>query len=145
MEKQLQENVEHLTRIELRRGRVPKPPKEVQDFIKEHGDGIFRVKISNWMILLQMVQAAIDPKLLSIIEKMNLSLFEAPDGMQFVTCDSPVALYIPNYKPESPYGVGYLRREIEVSIPLTKKILLICVLAQKRRISNCKTRGSYRI
>lgn len=131
IEKLLQENVEHLTRVELRKGRLPKPPKVLQDFIKEHGDDIFKANISNWMILLQMVRTAIDPHLLSIIEKMNFSLFKAPSKEQFITCDSPVALYIPNYEARSPYGVGFSDREIEVSIPLTKKILLFASWHQK--------------
>jgi hypothetical protein len=51
--------------------------------------------------------------------------------MQFITCDSPVTLYVPNYEDKSPYGVGFLDREIEISIPLTKQILLFASWHQK--------------
>jgi hypothetical protein len=76
-------------------------------------------------------KAAIEPYFLSIIGNMNFSLIRAPSEMRFITCDSPVAFYIPNYENKRPYGVGFLDKEIEISIPLTPKILLFVSWKQK--------------
>jgi len=128
IEQFLQENVQSMTRMEFRKGRLPKPPKVIEDLIKKQGGDIFKVlevKISNWMILLQMINTVVGSNIPSIIEKMNFSLVEAPNDNQFVTCDSPVTLYVPNYEIRKPYGIGLLDREVEVCIPLNKKYLLL--------------------
>ena len=114
--------------MEHRNGRLPKPPKIVEDLIKKRGGDICKVldvKISNWMILLQMINTVVGTNIPSIIEKMNFSLVEAPNDNDFITCDSPVTLYVPNYEVRKPYGIGLLDREVEVSIPLNKQYLLL--------------------
>ena len=128
IEQSLRENVQSVTRIEHRKGRLPKPPKIVEDLIKKRGGDICKVldvKISNWMILLQMTNTVVGTNIPTIIEKMNFSLVEAPNDNNFITCDSPVTLYVPNYEVRKPYGIGFLDREVEVSIPLNKKFLLL--------------------
>lgn len=128
IEQLLQENAQSMTRMELRKGRLPKPPKVIEDLIKKQGDDIFKVlevKISNWMILLQMINTVVGSNISSIIEKMNFSLVEAPNDNQFITCDSPVSLYVPNYEKRKPYGIGLLGREVEVCISLNKQYLLL--------------------
>ncbi|MHC4158140.1 MAG: DUF4238 domain-containing protein [Planctomycetota bacterium] len=128
IEQFLQENVQSMTQMELRKGRLPKPPKVIEDLIKEQGGDIFKVlevKISNWMILYQMFNTVVGSNISSIIEKMNFSLVEAPNDNQFITCDSPVTLYVPDYQVRKPYGIGLLDREVEVCIPLNKQYLLL--------------------
>jgi hypothetical protein len=80
IEQFLRESVQSVTRMEHRKGRLPKPPKVVEDLIKKQGGDICKVldvKISNWMILLQMINTAVGTNMSSIIEKMNFSLVEA--------------------------------------------------------------------
>jgi len=128
IEQFLRESVQSVTRMEHRKGRLPKPPKVVENLIKKQGGDICKVldvKISNWMILLQMINTAVGTNITSIIEKMNFSLVEAPKNIHFITCDSPVTLYVPNYEARNPYGVGFLDPEVEVSIPLNKQHLLL--------------------
>jgi len=128
IEQFLRENVQSMTRMEHRKGRLPKLPKVIEDLIKEQGGDIykvFKVKISNWMILLQMINSVVGSNIPLIVEKMNFSLVEAPNDNQFITCDSPVTLYVPNYEIRKPYGIGLLDREVEVCIPLNKQYLLL--------------------
>lgn len=121
----LQETVEAQARFMLRKDMFPPPPPQVKEHIEQEGFDIFRAEISNWMILHQMINAAAAPEILSMLQGMNYSLVEATRGLEFITSDSPVALYVPDYNARRPYGVGLADREVEVTIPLTKQHLLL--------------------
>ena len=59
IDKSLQDAVSATTRIELRAGRLPPPPPQIADLIAKRGDNFFSVTISNWMLMLQMINAGI--------------------------------------------------------------------------------------
>jgi len=125
IEQTLGELVRNSTRLMFRMDKFPPPPPQVEELIKEKDDDIFDVEISNWMILVRMLNIALDPKFVQIIERMNLSLYKTPEGLEFVACDSPVAIFDPNYKKKKPYGVGLLNRDIDLTFPLTKRYLVL--------------------
>jgi hypothetical protein len=125
IEKVLQDLVSSTTRIELRSGRLPPPPPQVADLIKERGDDIFSITISNWMLMLQMINAGMRSDAPAILERMHFSLVEAGGDIGFITGDSPVSHYVPDYEIGRPYGVGLADKEIEVSIPLNDRFLLL--------------------
>ncbi len=125
IEKFLQNTLRSTSRMMLRSGRCPPPPAAIIELMKEHGDDIFSFEIKNWMLLFQMVSAGVKSKDPGILAGMSYSLIEAADGAEFVTCDSPVSLYVPNYEARRPYGVGLLDKEVEVAIPLTRRFLLL--------------------
>ncbi len=121
----LQNSLRATSRLVLRSGRLPPPPDKIVELMKEYGDDIFEFDISNWMLLFQMVTAGLNLNAEGILHRMSCSLIEAADGTELVTCDSPVSLYVPTYEARRPYGVGFLDKEVEVAIPLTKKFLLL--------------------
>jgi hypothetical protein len=125
IEKSLQNTLRSTSRMMLRSGRCPPPPPEIVELMKEYGDDIFRFEISNWMLLFQMVTAGVKSNAPAILKRMSYSLIEATEGAEFVTCDSPVSLYVPKYEARKPYGVGLLDKEVEVAIPLTRQFLLM--------------------
>jgi hypothetical protein len=125
IERYLQASVSSTTRLELRSGRAPTPPPQVADLIARTRDDIFDVTISNWMLSFQMINAGMRSHYPVILEKMCFSLVEAEEKTDYITCDSPVALYVPDCEKRGPYGVGLADKEIEVSIPLSARFLLL--------------------
>lgn len=125
IEKSLQDVVSSTTRIGLRSGRLRPPPPQITDLVEKHGDNFFNVKIKNWMLLLQMINAGIRSDVPAILERMHFSLIEANGDIDYITCDTPVSLYVPDYELRRPYGVGLADKEIEVSIPLNSRFLLL--------------------
>lgn len=109
----------------LRRGDLPPPPPSIAQAIKEHGDNIFKADISNWKVLQYMYDAAVQSAFTPIIEKMNLSIVKAPSNYYFITSDAPVVLFDPNYHIKKPYGVGLADKDIQVSIAIDHKHLIL--------------------
>lgn len=107
--------------ILMRNGKIPKPPKEIEDVIQREG---YKPNIYNWMILWWMFQMAFKDENVSLLEKMKHQLIIAPNGHYFITGDSPVALYHPNYDSIKPYGVGPALKGTEVTFPISKNLLV---------------------
>jgi hypothetical protein len=117
IESLLKGSVESSVKILIQQGIIPKPPKEIE----EQG---YDVTILNWKILQFMFQMAFQSENSSLLEKMKYQLVFAPNGHRFITGDSPVALYHPNYDSIKPYGVGLMFKDIEVSFPISKSLLV---------------------
>lgn len=120
IESSLEGFVESTVKILIHQGRIPKPPKEIE----EQGDGFPKSDIYNWIILRFMFQMALQSENSSLLEKMKYQLAFAPKGHHFITGDSPVALYHPNYDSIKPYGVGPAIKGTEVTFPLSKRLLV---------------------
>ncbi len=73
-----------------------------------------------------MLGVAFAPENISILSQMKFQLVIAPDNQLFITSDTPVALYHPNYTSIKPYGVGLAFKEVEISFPLTARLLIRC-------------------
>ncbi|MHC4462221.1 MAG: DUF4238 domain-containing protein [Planctomycetota bacterium] len=116
--------VESTFKILMHQGRLPKPPKVVQDLIEQQGYDFLKANISNWKILQHMFQMAFQSESSRLLEKMKYQLVFAPNAHHFITGDSPVALYHPNYDSIKPYGVGPVFKEIEVTFPISKRLLV---------------------
>lgn len=120
IESSLKGAVEGTGKLLMHQGRIPKPPKEIED----QSDDSPKADIYNWIILWFMFQMAFQSEDASLFGKMKYQLIIAPNGHHFITGDSPVALYHPNYDSIKPYGVGPVFKEIEVTFPISKKLLL---------------------
>ena len=105
-------------------GKLHKPPKELENLIQERGYDFSNVNIFNWKILQHMIELAFNSENAAIIEKMNFQLIFAPNDSYFVTCDSPVAIYHPDYESIKPYGVGPAFKDIEITFPISKSHML---------------------
>lgn len=114
-------------KIMFNSGHFQEPPKALQQYIDKNGiDSSFIVEISNWKIIQHMLENAFTPENISILSQMKFQLVIAPDNQLFITSDSPVALYHPNYTSIKPYGVGLAFKEVELSFPLTARLLIRC-------------------
>lgn len=119
--------VQDTFKIMFNSGRFQKPPKKLQQYIDKNGiDSSFIVNISNWKIIQDMLKTAVTPENISILSQMKFQLVVAPVNQLFITSDSPVALYHPNYTSIKPYGVGLAFKEVELSFPLTSRLLVRC-------------------
>lgn len=58
-----------------------------------------------------------------IVAQMPRMVIEAPPGLEFVISDNPVSLYSPATPPYM--GAGYLTEDVEVTMPLSSKHLLL--------------------
>lgn len=124
IESSLEGIVESTFKILMHQGKLPKPPKVVQDLIEEQGYDFLKANISNWKILQHMFQMAFQSENSSLLEKMKYQLVFAPNGHHFFTGDSPVALYHPNYDSIKPYGVGPAFKNVELTFPISKRLLI---------------------
>ena len=107
-------------------GQFPEPPKQIKEVI-DQGLPWFGIKISNWYLLQWMFYLANEPQILSLLAQMNISLLEAPKDDYFISSDSPVAFYVPNYdKTTRPYGVGLVHKAVELTLPISQKYALLC-------------------
>jgi hypothetical protein len=121
IENYLQSTVSSTIQLGVRSGRIQAPPPQLADYIKEKDNII----ISNWMLLYHMINAGIRSDAPAILERMHYSLIESQEDVPFIIGDSPVSHYVPDYEVRRPYGVGLVDKEIEISIPLTARHLLL--------------------
>jgi len=83
-----------------------------------------KIEITNWKLLQVMTELAADPDLLSVWNKMNMSLLRAPEGSDIITCDNPVAFYREGAKQSDNYGTGLGHPDVEVTLPLSRSAAL---------------------
>jgi len=124
IESSLKGIVKNTFKILMHRGRLPQPPKEIEDLIQKQGYDFLEVDIDNWKILEHIFQMAFQSENSSLLKKMRYQLITTPKGQHFITGDSPVALYHPNYDSIKPYGVGPAFKEIEVTFPVSNELLI---------------------
>jgi len=104
-------------------GKLPKPPKEIEDMIKD-GKIPFEVDVANREKLRYMFLDDRTNKGSKIFRQMKMQLIVAAKGEYFITGDTPVGIYHPNYSAIKPLGVGPMTPGVEVTFPLTKKHLV---------------------
>jgi len=85
--------------------------------------GDLTITVPNVTLLQQMFDAAVDPRLLHVIERMGVTFFEAPDTAAFITGDTPVARFYPRQLTPGQYGVGLAHRDIQITVPLSAHFL----------------------
>ncbi len=91
---------------------------------KMNGDGAFSLSVPNAKPLDIMFDVAQNPVQVGIIERMGMTLFEAPPGCAFLTGDNPVVRFIPRTLPPGRPGVGFVDPDIQVTISLSARVLL---------------------
>ena len=126
IERSLSSVVESTANIMDKNKQLPEPPEAVKKLM-EDGKPWFEVDISNWYLLYWMFQLATNPGIISLFSKMRFSLLSAPESTFFITSDSPVSFYVPQYdKTTRPYGAGLAHPDIEVTLPLSSKFAISC-------------------
>lgn len=107
-------------------GQLPEPPEAVKK-IMEEGKPWLKVNIHNWYLLHWMFQMGTNPDILYLFSRMHFSLLLAPPAAFFITSDSPVSFYVPQYdKTTRPYGAGLAHPDIEIALPLSPEIAILC-------------------
>lgn len=112
-------------KIMYQAGQFGAPPPELQKLFDSKGiDESLQITISNWKILSHMFGVGLAPESINLLAEYNYHVYSAEEASIFVTSDSPVALYHPNYDKIRPYGVGLAMKGVEVTFPLTSDILI---------------------
>lgn len=124
IESSLEGIVESTFKILMHQGKLPRPPEELEEIIQKQGYDFLKVNIANWKILQHMFEMAFQSENSTLLKEMKFQLIIIPDGHYFITGDSPVALYHPDYNSIKPYGVGPTFKEIELTFPISKKLLI---------------------
>jgi hypothetical protein len=104
-----------------RKGELPTPPKGYEDLLRMDN---LSITISNWKVLEFMFKIAADRRLFDLFAGMRPVVLRAREGAVFMTCDQPVALFHPTAALADAYGVGLADPAIEVSVPLSSRVLL---------------------
>ncbi len=60
-----------------------------------------------------------------IVYNMNWGFIHSPSSAYFLTSDNPVFLADPSRNSDSPFGIGLIDRNVELTLPLTKEICFI--------------------
>ncbi|HTV48157.1 MAG TPA: DUF4238 domain-containing protein [Phycisphaerae bacterium] len=80
-------------------------------------------KVTNAHLLQHMFAIAFSSRILSVLNGMRLTIWDAPDGFGLVTCDQPVALYQPQTSDKiTPAGLA--DSITELTIPLSSNCLI---------------------
>ena len=124
IEKSLEDTVQNTFKILMHQKKLPPPPKELEKLFQEQGYDCIRPKIFNWKILQFMLDMAFTSDDPAFFREMKWELILAPSKYNFITGDTPVSIYHPNYKAIRPYGVGLAFKDIEVTFPISKKHLV---------------------
>lgn len=122
IEASLREVVRSTGLILERKGKLPPPPKGLEEALQFRG---LKIEISNWICLLHMFRLAADPKILRILLSMRPTLVRTSGGASFLTCDQPVAVFSPQARPTDPHGVALTDPATEISLPLSQNVLLL--------------------
>lgn len=126
IERRLKDVVNSTSRLLLRSGEFPEPPESIKELMRERGDDIFDVQISNWKLVEQMFDLAESSPIAGILDSMNCRILSVEkESFYLVTSDSPVVLFDASHDPSSPYGRGFAHKSVEVSIPLSQSKLLV--------------------
>lgn len=122
--------VETMGDVMLRKGRLPPPPPELARAFEEHGmtrfEDMVSVEISNWALLEQMYKFASYKPFLDLLSEMTVEVLCAPDDADFLTGDTPVAVY----------GGALAHEDVEVSFPLSPQVAIL--LSWKPRDQGCR-------
>lgn len=90
-------------------------------------DGIERdaydFEIGNATLLSSMFDLAQDPRIIGIISRMGVTIFEAPSEAYFLTGDCAVTRFFPRAFEAGRFGAGLIDREIELTLPLSSRFL----------------------
>lgn len=115
-------------------GKLPSKPKIIQDAI-DKGINPIKIEIYNWKLIQTIYENAQDENILNVHSQLNVALCEIQDDNEFfITSDTPVSIYYPNYK--GPYGVPILDDDTELFLPINEKFgLLFNKGLQKTHIS----------
>ena len=131
VENTLERSVETLRDVMLRNGKLPMPPPELAQELKDHGltlADICKINIYNWPILGQLFKCALGFR--GILSQMNMGVLTAPTDACFITGDTPVAIY----------GGALAHRNAEITLPISPGTMIILsrdlVTARNHVVSN---------
>lgn len=103
------------------------PVEELQKVFKE---GEYNI-IPPPEFSLQQVNAEFAP----IFYDMTWLFLKATESYNFLSCDNPLVYFDPTHDRRSPYGVGLLNKNIEVTFPITKDIAFHGTWQKDRKIN----------
>lgn len=124
IEKSLKGNLQTTFKMLMHKGVLPEPPDELKELFMKQGYDCRKFKVFNWILLKYMMDMALNSTNSSLLRKMKCNLFLAPNGSTFITSDTPVSIYHPYHESLKHYGVGLLFKKIEVTFPLSVKVLI---------------------
>lgn len=124
IERFLEGAVKNTFKILIHQKKFPPPPKELEELFQKQGYDCIKPEIFNWKILQYMLDMAFAGEDPTFFREMKWNLILSPSGCNFITGDSPVSIYHPNYEAIRPYGVGLVFKDVEVTFPISKKHLV---------------------
>jgi hypothetical protein len=104
-----------------RQGRFQPVPPGLENVLRLEN---LKFSILNWACMEHIFRLAGSDDILSTLYGMKSTLYTAPPGMSFVTCDQPVAMYHPQAAQTS-YGIGIVVPGTELTLPLSSSKLLL--------------------
>jgi hypothetical protein len=133
IENSLRQIVRSTGKLLERRGELPPVPKGFEHELRM--DRLL-IEISNWKCLEYMISMAADLDLLGVLASMTPELLRVPEELFLLTCDQPVAFYHPSAGPNDAYGIGPTHSAVEISFPLSSRLLLFLSWNAERRTEN---------
>ena len=107
-------------------GKFGDPPKALRQMFESNGiDETLNITISNWKIVEKIIEVGCSSESISLLSQLNYQFYNTKEPNIFVTSDNPVALFHPNYEDIKPYGVGLAIKGVELTFPLTSRILIV--------------------
>lgn len=103
-----------------RDGMLPPPPPGMEEKLKVKN---LKIEVLNWKCMEIMFRLASNEDHLQSLYRMRSTLLMAPFGTSFLTSDQPVALFHPTAA-KSPYGAGPETPGIEITLPLSSRVLI---------------------
>ena len=95
----------------------------VEEFRKFVAEGQYDIRATPQFGLGMAAEMAIS--LAPIFFEMNWTFLETTGDHKFVTSDNPVSYIDPAHDPKSFYGVGLLNKDIEVTFPISRDLMLL--------------------
>ncbi len=107
----------------LERDTGKKTGMPVDEFRKFIAEGQYDIRATPQFAL--GMAAGIAVKLIPIFFEMNWTFLETTGDHKFVTSDNPLSYIDPTHDPKSFYGVGLSNKNVEVTFPISKDLMLL--------------------
>ena len=114
-----------------------KPPNNLEDIVKRFLGGEYEVEVEPQVSLTEVTT-----EFSLIFSEMNWTYFITKGKYPFVTSDNPLSYIDPTHDARSPYGVGLINANIEVTFPVSRDIALV---ATWKRLGKTYQKGTDRL
>lgn len=97
------------------------PINELREFVLD--DSRYSIKTNPEFSLFIILE--LSKSFARVFYKMNWLFLMATDENKFLTSDNPLYYFDPTYDPKSPFGVGLINKNIQVTIPISNRLAIL--------------------